>query len=142
MTTDPGTDPDLPADARPEYEVSPRYAASRHEGDNTYLILDCRLPSEIDVASIDGAECIPLHELEARLDEVEDALEDRGLPKDAPFAVLCHHGQRSLRATLLLQRAGFSGARSVYGGIEFWARTVNASIPRYTRNGADCSIVQ
>ena len=85
---------------------------------------------------------IPLHELEQSLDDVEDALEDRGLPKDAPFAVLCHHGQRSLRAALLLQHAGFTGARSVFGGIELWASEVDTTIPRYVRDGSRCTIVE
>lgn len=135
-------DPHLPDGARPEYEVSPHFAAAQHAGERPYLILDCRLPSEAEAATIAGSVLIPLHELEQSLDDVEDALEDRGLPKDAPFAVLCHHGQRSLRAALLLQHAGFTGARSVFGGIELWASEVDTTIPRYVRDGSRCTIVE
>ena len=84
---------------------------------------------------------IPLHELELRIDEIEEALDDRGLERDAPFAVLCHHGHRSLRAALLLQQLGFTGARSVFGGIDLWASDVDPSIPRYVREGSKCTIV-
>ena len=136
------TDPHLPEGARPEYEISPQAAAARLAADPSYLVLDCRLPSEAEVASVGQSVLIPLHELEHALDDVEDALQDRGLPKDAPFAVLCHHGQRSLRAALLLQHAGFTGARSVFGGIELWANEVDATIPRYVRDGARCEIVR
>lgn len=141
-TPNPNPDPNLPAEARPEHEVSPHFAAARAAGDSTYLILDCRLQSEADTAKIEGSVLVPLHQLEDSLDDIEDALDDRGLPKDAPFAVLCHHGHRSLRAALLLQAAGFPGARSVFGGIELWAREVDPSIPRYVRDGSRCEIVR
>ncbi|MDQ7013535.1 MAG: rhodanese-like domain-containing protein [Planctomycetota bacterium] len=139
---DSNPDPNLPAGARPEYEVSPHFAAARAAEDPAYLILDCRLPSEADAAKIEGSVLVPLHELEDALDDIEDALEERGLPKDAPFAVLCHHGHRSLRAALMLQAAGFPGARSVFGGIELWASAVDTAIPRYVRDGARCEIVR
>lgn len=132
------SDPYLPADARPEYEISPRFAAAQLAAGTPYLVLDCRLPSEAEVAKVESSVLVPLHELEHALDDVEDALEERGLGKDAPFAVLCHHGQRSLRATLLLQHAGFTGARSVFGGIELWATTTDSTIPRYRRDGTIC----
>lgn len=120
----------------PDREVSPGQAAASLRADPRYLVLDCRLREEFEVARVEGSLLIPLHELEQRLDEVEEALEDRDAEKDAPFAVLCHHGVRSLRAALLLQQHGFSGARSVRGGIEMWSREVDPSIPEYTRSGS------
>lgn len=128
---------------RPEHEITPQAAADALGADRAgTLILDCRLPEEFEVARIDGALLIPFHQLEDRLDELEDALEDRALPKNAPFSVLCHHGHRSLRAALLLQGLGFTGARSVFGGIELWATDVDTSIPRYTRTGSRCKVVR
>jgi rhodanese-related sulfurtransferase len=127
---------------RPEHEVSPGEAAAAvRAGQPHYLVLDCRLPEEFEVARVGGSVLIPLHEIESRLDEVEDALEERGLAREAPFAVLCHHGHRSLRAALLLQQHGFTGARSVHGGIELWASSVDRSIPRYERQGSKCTVV-
>ncbi len=131
---------------RPEHEITP--AMAKEQLDNqprTYLILDCRLPEELETARVcDEPQLlhIPLHELEDRLDELEEALEDRGLDKTAPFAVLCHHGVRSLKATLTLHGHGFSGARSVCGGIEDWACQTDPSVPRYTRKGSRCKRVE
>ncbi|HZW09024.1 MAG TPA: rhodanese-like domain-containing protein [Phycisphaerales bacterium] len=129
------------ATLRPEHEVSPGQAAAMLREPAGYLVLDCRLPEEFEAARVEGSVPIPLHELESRLDEVEEALGERGGDKAAPFAVLCHHGHRSLRAALLLQQHGFTGARSVYGGIELWACAVDGSIPRYERQGSKCTIV-
>ena len=107
-----------------------------------YFILDCRLPEEFETARLDNSILIPLHQLEDRLDELEEVLEDRGLPKDTPFAVLCHHGVRSLDATLILHHHGYAGARSILGGIDHWATETDPAIPRYTRRGSRCTIVQ
>ncbi len=121
----------------PDREIHPADAAAALAADPAgYLIVDCRLPEEFEVARVEGAVLLPLDELQDRLDEVEDALEARGLARDAAFAVLCHHGVRSLKATLLLQQHGFAGARSVFGGIELWAQSVDHGIPRYTRAGS------
>ncbi|MBK7405624.1 MAG: rhodanese [Phycisphaerales bacterium] len=127
---------------REAHEISPA-AAKRllDAGDPPYLVLDCRLPEEHEAARVEGSLLLPLHEIEQRLDDLEDALTERGLARNAPFAVLCHHGQRSLRAALLLQQHGFGGARSVHGGIELWASTVDPTIPRYERSGSRCRIL-
>lgn len=120
----------------PAHEITPAEAAARVGADESYLVVDCRLLEEFEFARIEGSLHIPLHELQERLDEIEDELEDRGLAMEMPFAVLCHHGVRSLRAALLLQQHGFAGARSVYGGIELWSREVDPSIPEYRRLGS------
>lgn len=126
---------------RREHEISPADAALRRRDDESYLILDCRLPEEHEVSRIAGSLLIPLHEIEQRLDEIEDALEEREQARDASFAVLCHHGVRSLRAALMLQQHGFTGARSISGGIERWSAEVDPEVPRYTRDGPRCRIV-
>jgi rhodanese-related sulfurtransferase len=92
------------------------------------LILDVRTPEEWDTAHIPGSVLIPLHELQARADEIE-------AEKDAPIAVVCHHGARSLKGALILQALGFANARSVVGGIDLWSLDVDPAIPRYTHVG-------
>lgn len=142
-TPDPGAGLPPGVRLRPQYELSPKAASELvREQPGLYLVLDCRLPEEHAAARIEGSVLVPLHELEQRLDDVEDALTERGLGREAPFAVLCHHGQRSLRATLVLQQHGFTGARSVFGGIELWSSSVDPGIPRYVRAGSRCTIVR
>ena len=126
----------------PSREITPEAAAEAKAADpEGYLILDCRLPEEFEIARVEGSVLIPLHELAERLDEVEEALEERGQNMTAPFAVLCHHGVRSLKAAVMLQGAGFAGARSVFGGIERWSRKVDRAIPEYHRKGTRCVLL-
>lgn len=105
------------------------------------IVLDVRLAEELEVASVGDCVHVPLHELPERLDEIEDALDDAPEGTETPLLVLCHHGVRSLKATLLLHEAGFASARSIAGGIERWSSEVDAGVPRYVRDGARCTIV-
>ncbi len=99
------------------------------------VVLDVRLESERDVAAINTLTVhIPLHELEDRLDELEEFAE-------RPILVLCHHGVRSLKAALMIQSLGYEQAKSIAGGIEAWSIAIDPQVPRYTRNGAQCSVI-
>lgn len=85
-------------------------------------VLDVRNDDELLVAHIGGDVVhIPLPQLEARWEE---------LPKDKPVVAMCHHGVRSQRAALFLQSVGLD-ARSMTGGIDAWALSVDRSVPRY-----------
>ena len=46
------------------------------------------------------------------------------------FAILCHHGIRSARATAYLRAHGFT-ACNISGGIDAWSKNIDASIPSY-----------
>lgn len=109
---------------RPGLEVDVAEAARLLEGGAP--LLDVREGVELERARIEGAAHIPMREIEERLDEVEEMAE--GAPA---LLVMCHHGQRSLRATLALQAMGVRAARSVAGGIDRWSLEVDASVPRY-----------
>jgi len=89
-------------------------------------LLDVRETAELEQASIAGACHIPLREIEERLDEIEELAEG-----GRPVLVLCHHGQRSLRATLALHAHGIGSARSVAGGIDRWSAEIDAGVRRY-----------
>jgi len=116
---------------QPEYEITPRAAAQRLASEpDTFVILDCRTDEEVAFSPIKGTLHIPGEELGARLDEI---------PEEADVAVICHHGKRSLRAALLLRQNGLDKAMSIAGGIDLWSRTVDASVPRYTREGTVCT---
>lgn len=74
------------------------------------------------MARIAGAVCIPMDELPRRVGE---------LPAEREIIVHCHHGIRSLRATMWLRDQGFAHVFSMAGGIEAWSREVDASVPQY-----------
>ena len=121
---------------RPEYEVTPRQLADMLTSPGTApLILDVRLPSETAIGAIAGSLNIPLHHLETRVDEVVDAAAGRAV------VTICHHGVRSLKASLFLRQAGVGNALSMAGGMDCWSIAIDPTIPRYERNGDACRIV-
>jgi len=91
---------------------------------SAWLLLDCRTPEEHATARIAGALLIPMQELSTRVDEL-------AAWRDKPIIVHCHHGVRSLRVAHWLRERGFSGARSMRGGIEAWSAEIDPFVPRY-----------
>jgi rhodanese-related sulfurtransferase len=89
-----------------------------------WMLLDCRTAEEHATARIAGALLIPMQELSTRVDEL-------AAWRDKPIIVHCHHGVRSLRVAHWLRERGFSGARSMRGGIEAWSAEIDPSVPRY-----------
>jgi rhodanese-related sulfurtransferase len=77
------------------------------------VIVDVREPSEWREGHIPGALQMPLGSLSRRLGEL-DALQE--------IILVCRSGQRSRRATQLLQQAGFSQVKNMTGGMIDWAR--------------------
>jgi adenylyltransferase/sulfurtransferase len=86
------------------------------------VLVDVRESHEYDIAHIEGARLIPLGELPNRLGELDGHQE---------IVTHCHHGARSLKALEILKAAGFSKVRSLRGGIDAWAASVDPSLPRY-----------
>lgn len=86
-----------------------------------HLLLDVRFKEEKNIADIGGT-LIPLPELERRWRELPD---DQG-----PVVVYCHHGMRSMNATLFLKNKGVE-ALSLAGGIDAWSREIDPSVPLY-----------
>jgi rhodanese-related sulfurtransferase len=97
------------------------------------LLVDCRTSQEAAVALIAGSMLVPLHEVEARAEEIAAAAERAG---DVPVIVHCHHGMRSLRAAIALRQRGLDGVRSLAGGIDLWSRSMDPGVPRYERDAA------
>jgi len=81
------------------------------EQDYQGLLIDVREPDEHAIASIEGAQLIPLQTLPERLQE---------LPKDREILVHCKSGRRSAKAVELLLDHGFSRVKNVTGGIDAW----------------------
>lgn len=102
-------------------EIDNKKIAKWVDEKKTFHLLDVRRVDERELASLGGIH-IPLHELEARFNE---------LPNDKlPLIVYCHHGVRSLYATQFLKMHGYD-ALSLRGGIDAWSIEIDPSIPRY-----------
>jgi molybdopterin/thiamine biosynthesis adenylyltransferase/rhodanese-related sulfurtransferase len=86
------------------------------------MIVDVREPAEFEICSIPGAVLIPLQQLPQRLGELDPSKE---------IVLQCKVGGRSANATAYLQRAGFSRARNLKGGILAWIDQVDPSQPKY-----------
>jgi len=76
-------------------------------------IIDVREPDEFTgpLGHIEGARLIPLPELNARIVEID---------RERPVVLVCRSGARSAQATVLLQRAGFTRAANMAGGMLRW----------------------
>jgi rhodanese-related sulfurtransferase len=105
-------------------EISPEEVARCLAGPGAPRLIDVREPDEFAICRIAGAELIPLSELAS---VAAWRLSDRS----QELVVYCHHGVRSLRAVQWLRARGWSGARSMAGGIEAWSLRVDPAVPRY-----------
>ena len=90
-------------------------------GRDGLVLLDVREPHEYEINRIPGAVLIPKDTLAGRLADLDP---------QAEYVVHCKGGVRSLESVRLLRGAGFR-ARSMRGGIDLYARTVDPSIPVY-----------
>ena len=79
------------------------------------LLLDVREVDEYTEMHAPGSTLIPLGQLQQRLSEIADY-------KNLPVAVICRSGNRSAEAIKLLERAGFSAAANVEGGMNAWQK--------------------
>jgi adenylyltransferase/sulfurtransferase len=89
-----------------------------------FVFIDCRLPNEHQITSIDGAKLIPLQHLAARFNELKDAKQDK-------IVVHCRSGGRSLQFAKVLKQQGFGDVKSMAGGILLWNKDVNPGGPQY-----------
>ncbi len=107
-----------------ELEITPRQVKSMLGADEDFLFIDLRTEQEVDHVSIELAMHIPMHQLMDRIDELEDY-------KDKTIVTFCHHGGRSMRATLALREMGLDGVLSMAGGIDLWAVDIEPGQLRY-----------
>ena len=86
------------------------------------LLLDVREPWEHQKARIEGSTLIPMREIPARVNEVDD---------DREVVAICHHGGRSMQVAMFLEKQGFRRVHNLVGGIDAWSRTVDPAVPLY-----------
>ena len=104
--------------------MTPRELAEKLRSANPPRLLDVRQPDEHAFVALPDSTLIPLGELLARADEVEDW-------KSEEVVVYCHHGIRSAQAVDQLRAMGFTNVHNLSGGIDRWTSEVDPSVPRY-----------
>ena len=108
----------------PTWEVDVRAVKQMIDRGQDFLLLDVRQPEEHAHVNIERAKLIPLRELQQRIEELSDY-------RDKPVIVHCHHGGRSMQATMFLRQQGFAGAQNMAGGIDAWSLEIDPAKPRY-----------
>ncbi len=91
-----------------------------------FRLIDCREEDEFALCRIEGAELHPLSRFHT------DARRLLLNPADErPLVVYCHHGMRSMNATLFLREKGKTKVWSLAGGIDLWSSLIDPAVPRY-----------
>jgi rhodanese-related sulfurtransferase len=110
-----------------EFEITPAALAALLRSDEapTFRLIDCREEDEFALCRIEGAELYPL----SRFADAPAKL----LSADDPRALIvyCHHGMRSMNATLFLRNRGKENVWSLAGGIERWSTSIDPTVARY-----------
>jgi len=88
------------------------------------LVLDVRTHEERESGSIEPSIHIPIHEIEARLAELEPW-------RHSDIVVYCHHGVRSEMVRAFLLREGFDNPINLAGGIDAYATEAEPDLVRY-----------
>jgi rhodanese-related sulfurtransferase len=103
-------------------EITPRETKELLAREKEVLFLDVREPWEYDTAHIDGSVLIPMREIPANLQRIENSEQ---------IVVFCHHGMRSLDVAAWLRTQGVEVVRSMAGGIDRWSTEIDPTVPRY-----------
>jgi rhodanese-related sulfurtransferase len=113
----------------PDYElgleITPQEVKRRLEAGERLRLIDVREPAEVQLASIEGAELIPMRDIPGALPLLENG--------PSPLVVFCHHGVRSYRVVCWLREQGLASCQSLAGGIHRWSAEVDSRVPRYDR---------
>lgn len=111
-------------------EISVQELAKKLEQGETFTLLDVREEWEVRLAAIRDARTrvLPMSVLAQKLQE---AFPDDLRRPDAPIVVMCHHGVRSAQVTAWMRQNGWQNVYSLAGGIDAYARMVDASVGAY-----------
>jgi rhodanese-related sulfurtransferase len=102
-------------------QISPAQLTDlRHE--KTVRLVDVRSREEFEATRIEGAVLLSQPVMQEILAH---------WPRSESFVIYDHRGQHSLDAAAYFIGQGFSQVRCLRGGIDAWAKEVDAAIPRY-----------
>jgi len=104
-----------------DLEISPAETAELLK-QGAIKLLDVRTPQEYEIVHIEGSMLVD----QSLAEEIVNTW-----PPDTQIVTMCHHGIRSLDAAAYLRGHGLNNTRSMRGGIDAWAGTVDPSLPRY-----------
>lgn len=90
--------------------ISPKQAYTLLKNDTNITLLDVRTPDEFSKEHIEGAMLIPVQELSENLLKLD---------KEKKVIVYCHSGMRSVTASRILVKNGFTPL-NLTGGITAW----------------------
>ena len=125
--------PDYPVPPSPmgdvvdeSWEVEPQYVKQKlaNGSSDSFVLLDCRRPDELKIATINPSVFLPMQELAHRHEELSDI-------RQREVVVYCHHGRRSLRVSAFLRSKGFINVKSMAGGIDRWAQEIDPDVAVY-----------
>lgn len=103
-------------------QIDPAGLKAKMDAAEPFCLLDVREPWEVALASIPGSVAIPLHEIPARLKELDVTCE---------IIVMCKVGGRSQRAADFLAAQGYQKVSNLKGGIDAWTRDIDPDVPEY-----------
>ena len=105
-----------------EHAIQPQSLKRLIDNGHDIILLDVRETWEYEIVHLEDAKRIPLGELPQQASLLNPYAE---------IVVYCHKGMRSLDAVHLLQQLGFKRVKSLVGGIDRWAREIDAELQRY-----------
>jgi glyoxylase-like metal-dependent hydrolase (beta-lactamase superfamily II)/rhodanese-related sulfurtransferase len=94
-------------------------AQQLHEHLDEFQVLDVRRTAEWEAGHIESASCKPLERLQTSLSQID---------RNAPLAVHCKGGYRSMIACSLLMKEGFKRVTNVIGGFDAWEKSELPSV--------------
>jgi len=110
------------ADGDPDVQITVEEFNELRANNKNIVVVDVREQVEYDIVKLEGSKLIPLGELPQRANELDTADE---------IVVHCHHGMRSMQATMFLRELGFKKVKNLAGGIDAWAQKIDPEMPRY-----------
>ena len=114
----------------PPPEIDVNTLAEKLKSDEDFVLLDVREEDELLRAKIGDRRMahLPLSRLAA---QGMAALPDSAQGQGRSVYILCHHGNRSMQVTRWLVKLGWKNVVNVRGGIDEYARRVDASVGLY-----------